>query len=142
MKKITIKYKKNIEISISIIGLMLTIITMTHNWTLINTIISFDAFQVNTENLKLHSIEVLFFFLPYSQREKIHHLYEKYVPTIAWGNLLIYVSMTITFNYFTHNPLLHHIGILTLMEFIVLLFEKRPVEKFHKIIDTVESLLI
>jgi hypothetical protein len=38
------------------------------------------------------------------------------------------------------NPLMHHIGALTFAEFGLLLFEKKPVEKFHKIIDTINSI--
>jgi hypothetical protein len=140
MKNLTIKYKYHIEVLVSILGLILTVITLQHNLTYINTFISFHSFQLEVENLKLHSIEVIFFFLPIQYRKKIHHFYEKYVPTIAWGNLIFFVAVTITTNYIMENPLMHHIGVLTIAEFVVLLFEKKPVEKFHKIIDTINSI--
>ena len=140
MKNITIKYKKQIEITITVIGIILTLITLSHNINYINGFIALHSFQIENGNLKLHSLEVILFFLPIHYRNQIHHFYEKYVPTIAWGNLLFFVAVTLITNYIMKNPLLHHIGFLTFSEFVVLLFEKEPIKKVHRIIDFISSL--
>ncbi len=139
MKNFTFKYKNIIEGIISIIGLILTLITFSHNLVYINTFISIYSIKLELDNLKLQSIELIIFILPIEIRKKIHHLYEKNINIIEWGNLLLFVGITIMYNYYFGYPLLKNVGALTIIEFVVLLIEKKPVEKFHKIIDTFNS---
>ncbi len=140
MKKFTNKYSKQIEIIISIIGLVLTYITLTHNVHIVNVLVSFETLQVEYHNAKIDSLELVLFFIPVKYRKAIVHFYHAHFCKLAWCNFTFFIAGTIYTNVMLGNPPFYHIGIVAIMEGIVLMLEKSPVQKLHKIIDFINRL--
>jgi hypothetical protein len=141
VKKLLKTYKKQIEILVSIAGLVLTYITLTHNIQLTNVLFANDAIQFSYASVQLYSLEHLVLFIPVKYRKAIAHFYHKYFCHLAWGNFLFFIGATMYTNHLLGNSMFYHIGIVAVLEFIVLLFEKNPVEKMNKVIDFIISLL-
>ena len=141
MKRFITKYEKQIEIIISTIGFALTIITLTHNIHLINIIVSLETLQVEYQNIKIDSLELILFFIPLRYRKTIVHFYHKHFCVIAWCNFLFFLGGTIYTNIAFGNSPFYHIGIIAFLEFIILTLEKNPGKKLHKLIDFIINIL-
>lgn len=140
MKEFINKNSKQIELIISIIGLILTCITLTHNIHILNVVTSLDTFQVNYQSSKIHSIELILFFIPLKYRKITVHFYHKHFCKLAWCNFLFFMVGTIYTNLLLGYSLLHNIGLVALLELIVLALEKNPVDKLNKVIDLLSSI--
>jgi len=141
MKKFIQKNKTIIESTLAIIELLLAFITSNQDTYLVDGIIFLNDFQTNHYQFSnINYVELLTLFVSRSDKKVIILFYHKYLCMMAWFDFTFFLGCTIYTNVIFHNPIFHHTGIIDIAEIVVLIFKKRPVEKFNKIIDLLDSL--